>query len=236
MPKHLSKAVFALCAASFFAVASTEAVTYTEIGDAGQLRPTAQATAANQAAANQPLSQIFGSLLTGTDIDLYIINITNPAAFSATTVNTLTNGTGLDTALFLFDSNGRPVYANDDDASGTVLTSTLSAGNPLGPQVAGFYYLAISLSGAEPVNFANFALFAMATSTSTRGPNPISANDPLANWDTSNVNASFPTFPSNYQIDLTGATTAAVPEPTTFAFAVLGVMGLVGLTHKRKRS
>lgn len=236
MQKHYSKAVFALCAASFFAIASAEAVTYTEIGDAGQLPSTVQPTAANQAAANQPLTQIFGSLLTGADVDLYLINITNPATFSATTVNTLTNGTGLDTALFLFDSNGRPVYGNDDDASGTVVTSTLSAGNSLGPIVAGLYYLAIGLSGAEPVNFANIALFVTTTSTATRGPNPIAANNPLANWDTSNVNGSFPTFPSNYQIDLTGATTAAIPEPSTLAFTILGVAGLIGLTQKRKRN
>lgn len=236
MANYLSRAAIALCTASFLAITSAEAVIYSEVGDAGQLRSTAQPTAANQGAANQPLTQILGSLLTGTDIDLYAINIVNPAAFSATTVNTLTNGSFLDTALFLFDSSGRPVYANDDDASGTNVTSTLPAGNALGPQVAGLYYLAISLSGAEPVNFANLLLFAMAAnSTDLRGPNP-SATGPLTNWDTTNVDGSFPTFPSNYQIDLTGATTAVIPEPNTLAFTVLGVIGLVGLMQKRKRS
>jgi hypothetical protein len=229
-PTNLRRFFF-VCAAIFLVVARVGAVTYTEVGDAGRLRNTAQPTAASQGAAGQPLTAIFGGLFGATDIDLFIINITDPANFSATTANATTGG--LDTALFLFDSNGRPVYANDDEPGGASVRSTLPAGNGFSPQVAGLYYLAVSLSGAEPVNLSNVALFASFTaSTEVRGPNA-SATGPLSNWDTSGVFAGGTTFPASYQIDLTGATTAAVPEPTTLALAVIGGIGLVGFRRKR---
>ena len=227
------RTVLALLATALF-TSPLHAVTYTEIGDAGRLRPTAQATAANQAAANQPLTMIFGSLLNAGDIDLFAINITNPLNFSATTVNSLTSNAGADTALWLFDSTGRAVYANDDDPSGTTLTSTLSAGSSFGPLVAGLYYIGISLSGSEPVNFANINLFAFMSSTSLRGPNP-NASGPLTDWDSTLANGSGTTFPANYQIDLVGATTSAVPEPATVALSVFGALALVVAAKKRRR-
>ncbi len=227
LPDNLHRCL-SLCAAIFLAVAPAWAVTYTETGDAGQLRATAQPTAANQAAANQPLTAILGGLLGATDIDLFLINITSPSTFSATTVNATTGF--LDTALFLFDNNGRPIYANDDDPGGLSVNSTLPAGNGLSPTVAGVYYLGISFSGAQPVNSSNITLFASGNSTDVRGPNA-SATGPLTNWDTSGIIPSG-SFPASYRIDLTGATTAAVPEPTTFAFAVIGGIGLVGLRQR----
>ncbi len=208
---------------------SASAVIYTEVGDAGQSLGTAQNTGAGVV---QPLTSIFGSLLTDTDIDIFAINISDFASFSATTVNTLTGN--LDTALFLFTSAGLPVYANDDDAGGMSVGSTLPPGNPLGPQVNGLYYLAISLSGAEPVNFANQLLFAMGnTSTDVRGPNPI-ATGGLSDWDTSLVFGGGQ-FPAGYQIDLTGAQTV-VPEPSTYALCGLGVVLLLLAMAKRRRA
>jgi hypothetical protein len=223
------RTVLALLATAFLA-SPLRAVTYTENGDAGQLRQTAQVTAALPA--NQPLTAIFGSLLNAADIDLFAINITNPLAFSASTVNLLTANAGVDTALFLFDSNGRPVFANDDDPSGTTVTSTLSSGSSFGPQVAGLYYIAISLSGAEPVNFANINLFTFMSSTALRGPNP-NAPGALADWDTSQVNGGGTTFAANYQIDLTGAT-AVVPEPATVALAVFGALAVFAAARRRR--
>ena len=210
------------------------AVTYTEIGDAGRLRQTAQPTASTPAAANQSLTMIFGSLLNAGDVDLFAINITNPLSFSATTVNSLTSTAGADTALWLFDSSGRPVFGNDDDPSGTTVTSTLSSGSSFGPLVAGLYYIGISLAGSEPVNFANINLFAFASSTSLRAPNPNAAG-PLTDWDTTLANGTGTTFAANYQIDLVGATTSAVPEPSAVALSVFGALGLVAAAKRRRR-
>lgn len=216
-------------AASLMLAGAASAVTYTEIGDAGQSLATAQATGV----ANLPLTDIFGNLTAATDVDMFAINITDFGSFSATTVNALTGF--LDTELFLFTSTGLPVYANDDDAGGLSLGSTLPAGNALGPQSNGLYYLAISLSGSEPVNFANQLLFTTEPSTSLRGPNPI-ATGPLADWDTSLANGMGTTFPALYQIDLTGTSTSAVPEPSVVAlYAVGGLALLLALSSKRRK-
>lgn len=212
--------------ASVALVSSASAVTWTEVGDAGQSIATSQSTAPP----GQVLSSIFGSFLSATDIDIFTISITNPAAFSATTL-VGTNG-ALDTQLYLFNSSGRPVYMNDDDAGGLSLQSTLPAANALGPQTAGIYYLAITLSDNEPVNLVNVFLFQSGLSTDVRGPNPV-ATGPLANWDSSGVAGDSP-FAGGYQINLTGAMT--VPEPSTIALCAIGTFGILRIVRRRKSS
>ena len=120
---------------------------------------------------------------------------------------------------------------HDDDASGLSLQSTLPAGNALGPVTIGIYYLAISLSGNEPVNFANQLLFATGASTDVRGPNAI-ASGPETNFDPSLVAPGSPT--GAYEIDLTGAVTA-VPEPSVPATFILGSLVSAGIFFARKR-
>ncbi len=204
---------------------------FTEIGDAGQTLGTAQATAASPAVAGMPLASITGSLFSIGDADIFAIYINSPSTFSATTVNAVTTTANTDTALFLFDSTGKAIYANDDAAGGLSVGSSLPANNPLGPQVVGVYYLAISLSGNEPVNFASQLMFMMpTTSTDLRGPNS-QATGGLFAFDANGVNA---TVGGNYRIDLTGAQTSAVPEPSTVALAVFGALGLISLVKKRR--
>ena len=96
--------------------------------------------------------------------------------------------------------------------------------------MAGIYYLAISLSGAEPVNFANQLLFLTAPSTALRGPNP-NATGPLVDWDTSLVGVQ--PF-GDYQIDLTGAET--VLEPSTVALLGIGILVAAFVAWKRRRA
>ena len=129
-------------------------VTYGEVFDAGQSISGGSYQVPTGGAGN-PLTQISGSILNTSDADIFQIAIANPGAFSATTVNGLTTGNGIDTVLWLFNSSGVGVIANDD-ANGTTVQSSLSSFIGSG----GVFYLAISLFGNEPVNFANQLMFA----------------------------------------------------------------------------
>jgi len=121
---------------------SVQALTWAEVGDAGDLPGTAQLTVGTN-----PLTAITGAIGTSTDADMYRIHISNPAAFSATTVGTV--GTLGDTQLFLFDLAGMGVYANDDNV-GT--RSTLPAGNINGPTTVGDYFIVITSWDTDPTS------------------------------------------------------------------------------------
>ncbi len=103
---------------------------WNEAGDAGDLPATAQVPGIPTAL----LPSIIGTLSAGSDVDMYLIQITDPATFSATTVG----GATFDTQLWLFHPDGRGVSFNDDS---TGLQSTVS-GAFVG--YAGLYYLAVS--------------------------------------------------------------------------------------------
>jgi hypothetical protein len=97
---------------------------WTEQRDAAEYPEVAQVVAGAG-----PLAGIAGQLWDDRDVDLYRIQICDAANFSATTVNSLTP-TGLDTKLFLFDSSGHGVTANDDDPqapAGTEVRSRLTS-------------------------------------------------------------------------------------------------------------
>ena len=212
---------------------TSRAVTYTEVGDAGSTLAGAQTVAAGTT--SQPLTAIFGTVASGSDADVFRFTITSTSLFSATTNNALTSSTGgigLDTALFLFNASGQPLLTNDD-ASGTSVQSTLPAGNSLLANLSpGTYYLALSLSGNEPINSAGQLLFAAGDSTAVRGAAP-GLNPPVLS-DFDSRTTSPPT--GAYEIDLTGAATvAAVPEPSTWALLGAGValLGVAGVRRQR---
>jgi hypothetical protein len=223
--KRIIASLFAVVA-SVALVSSASAITWIEVGDAGQTIATAQ----TPTPANQPLNNIFGSFSSTSDVDIFTIFISNPALFSATTV--LGTSTLIDTQLFLFNSSGAPVYMNDDDSGGGTIQSTLPAGNALGPQTAGIYYIAISLSDNEPVNLNNQLLFALGSTTSVRGPNPIANPKLLSSWDASGV-APGSTIGA-YQINLTGAST--IPEPSIIALSAIGTLGILRIARRRRKS
>jgi hypothetical protein len=234
--KHKKKAVAAglLTAASLGVLASTShAQVFTETTDAGQTLATADPTGA---ISGIPLTTIVGTFNSTTDADLYVIQITAPTTFSATTNNTATNLGGQDTALFLFTLAGVPIATNDDAPGGTTTDSTLPAGNALFTSLsAGTYLLGISESGNEPVNSANQLLFAGypgGDTTAVRG-----AASGLNPTQESNFNSNpFPGGGSGaYEIDLTGSATSAVPEPSTWAAVVLGGVAAAFAFLRRRR-
>lgn len=219
--------LFALIGTFALATASLHAQNYAEIGDAGQTIGTGQTTGPTS---GQGLTTITGTIATGTDADLFMITITAPTTFSATT--TFGGLTLLDTALFLFNSSGVAIYTNDD-ASGTAIQSTLPSGSGFTMSLApGTYFLGISLSGNEPINLNGQLLFAAYINgdpTSVRGaaggvnPNTLSNFNGLTSF--SEMGA--------YRIDLT-STQTAVPEPSTTALCLAGA-GAIGVWLRKKR-
>lgn len=219
-----------IATAAFVAVVASapllRAQIYTELGDAGQTPGTAQNTGFTQPGSGGQFT-IFGSILGANDADVYRINLTTPGLFSASTVNALTAASGgaggLDTQLFLFDSLFRPVMANDD-ANGLTLQSTLPAGSLFTASLgAGTYYIAISLSGNDPININNQLVFATGLSTSLRGM-------------ASGINpASFSDFDSQASFAQTGAyqiNIFNVPETGSTLILALGAFGALVVVRR----
>ena len=205
------------------------AVDWTEVGDAGQLLSTAQ-----EPTGDDRLRNIYGTISTNNDVDLYRLYISNPDTFSAT-VNS-TSGE-LDSAIALFNEGGYALYANDDAMLGT-RNAGLPAGNVHGPQAPGWYHLAVVALGTPPVSGDGFTpdhyIFPNVSSPYTQiltatGPGGASS---LTGWaqleDTVTIN-------EEYRLRLSGVTVSAVPEPETYAMLLAG-LGLIGTMVRRRKS
>jgi hypothetical protein len=96
-----------------------------EVGDAGELRATANDMGAGA------VTTIQGSFTDAADADLYRVCLSDGASFSASTLGATT----LDTQLFLFDSQGYGIYANDDAAGSR--GSLLPAQHRFSPRAGG---------------------------------------------------------------------------------------------------
>ena len=110
---------------------------WAEVGDAGNLPARAQIPDGSG-----PLAMIQGTLGGNGDVDLYLIDIPDVAAFSASTVG----GSAIDTQLWLFDFDGRGI-AHCDDASASA-QSTLTGTHLVVP---GLYYLGVSGYDCDPI-------------------------------------------------------------------------------------
>lgn len=211
----------ALVLAAF--IVPSQAQTYQEQGDAGEASGTAQATGAGT-----PLTAITGTITDSTDADLFVISLSDPQTFMATTVNL---STSFDTQLFLFTLDGFAVYTNDDTPGGAAVQSTLPANNANGPFVAGNYILGIAPAGYNPVNFVNSPIFddyPGGDTTAVRGPR---SGEPDTQLD--DFTNDFATDSGAYQIDLSNAT-AAVPEPSSAVLIGIAAAG-AGLAAWRRR-
>jgi hypothetical protein len=139
-----------------------------EDGDAGDLPATAQDLSA------ESVERIDGLVADPADVDMYRLCVSGGGSFSASTIG----GTDVDTQLFLFDSNGRGVYANDDDREG-VLQSRLPSGHALTPQVQGEYLLAVAAYNLEPFSPSGPIFPSVPGLVGATGPG---GGDPVTGW------------------------------------------------------
>jgi hypothetical protein len=173
--------------------AALTAQTWTETGEAGNLPATAQIPAGAGA-----LAQIDGNIDdpsepngAGNDRDMYLIQIDNPAAFTATTVG----GTALDTQLFLFGQGGLGVTFNDDTS-----TSTQSAITGQFVAAAGLYYLAVSRFDRDATGLGD-EIWADTPFTTERQPDGPGAANAIDDWNGLGATG----ITGAYSIFLTGA-------------------------------
>jgi hypothetical protein len=230
------------------ASSQAQAVSFTEMGDAGESISTAQAVAA---AGTVPLDSIAGSLASLNDADLFQIFLTGSRAFSATTRNAATDQAVIDAAigitptvalnpqLFLLDANGRGVYANDDNSGSS--QATLLSGGLFSPQQSGIYYLGISGSGDNPVSTAG-AIFPASDSsfpfnvgaTGAGGQLPLSGFSSISGTVVNSGD-----YTGEYRIALTGSqfvqAAQPIPEPSSaLGLLVLGGLGAASGLKKKK--
>jgi hypothetical protein len=176
------------------------ALAASELGDAGELRATANDMGAG------PLTQIQGTFTTGADADVYRICLSDGASFSASTLG----ATALDTQLFLFDSQGHGIYATDDSAGSR--GSLLPARHRFSARAGGEFFLAISAFNRDPQssqgeifnNNVNRTIYP----DSIIDANGFGAGQPLIGWA---GRASGP--PGTYRITLTGTVACDTAPP-----------------------
>src|SRR5262249_9800125 len=131
-------------------------------------------------------------------VDAYLIYISDPVNFRASTRNAVTAGGVGDTRLFLFNGGRRGVTMDDDDPAGGSLQSVITGVYVPGP---GYYTLAIS--GYDTVPQGSGLIWNNAPSNVERSPDGPGASSGLSGW-AYGLAAGGP-GPS-YQIDLQGAT------------------------------
>lgn len=232
--KFFKPAALIAAAAICISTTASASLVWTEMGadGAGDSVATAQATFDST---YHTLDGIHGNLTATTaigaaplyQVDLYKIRISDFNNFSASTGG----GTAFDTALYLFNDAGMAVYMNDDNAGDSL--STLPAGDAAGPSSNGVYYLAIAFGGYVARDASSLSTFLSGSFTDVLGGDPTAGA--LASWAPS-YDAQTET-PYSYDIALTGATTADLPEPGSLAMVLsCGVAGWLSRRATRKPS
>ena len=186
--------VWTLTISALLTAASAQ-ISYQEQGDAGDLPATAQlVNVAGAQPCQTPVQSIRGQM-DADDVDMFVICITDPAAFSASTVGT----TAWDTQLWLFKCDGRGVVHNDDNPDGAGLGSRIdNRTNCI--QQPGIYLLAISRYNRDPVTADGLTLWdPLGNNRLVRCPDGIRADEPVGAW------AGVTQAAGEYVIQLTGA-------------------------------
>jgi hypothetical protein len=200
--QRLTRSVATAAIAVVFLGLAPSAFAVSESGDAGDLPSTAQDLGSGAAA------QILGSFTSGADVDVYRMCLSNGTSFSASTVGE----SALDTQIFLFDSEGFGVYANDDAGTG-VRGSMLPANHRFSPTTGGEYYLALSSFNNDPRSGGG-EIFPDGFMPNLYPDSVVNAvgvggDEPIISWSGPTRGAS-----GLYGIALTGTTTCDTTPPT----------------------
>ena len=166
-------------------------------GDAGDLPETAQSTGSD------PITKIRGTIGGANDVDVYAIYISDPDAFSATTIG----GTTLDTALWLFDEDGKGVVHNDDNPDATTgLQSRIDNRTNCITQ-PGRYYLAVSIFTRRAAGCGDGLIWATTPARGVRCPDGPESTSRVGGWSGSSSST------GRYIIFLTGVSGATAGDP-----------------------
>ncbi|MFQ3611540.1 MAG: DVUA0089 family protein, partial [Fimbriimonadales bacterium] len=166
-------------------------------GDAGDTIETAQSTAGN------PINTIRGTIGAANDVDIYAITITDPSTFSATTIG----GTSLDTALWLFDADGKGVLHNEDDPDATSGTQSRIDNRNFVITQPGTYYLAVSLFGRRAAGCDGGLIWNATPYRSIRTPDGPEATSRHGGWSGATSTT------GGYRIFLTGVAGGTTGNP-----------------------
>jgi hypothetical protein len=187
-----------------------------------------------------------GIFMPNPDRDAYLITITDPSTFYATTSAsvdaTATNGDSLDTRLWLFNMDGDVVLGNEDTASDAVGIRHATVSDPssfaalTGGGVdstamslsADTYVLVIGAFNTDPEDFLGNDLAAINSGSFTDlyGPNPDAG--PFEQWEPFATDTNGP-----YTIALQGAHVGVVPEPAAWGLVLTGVCAFAAVVRRR---
>jgi len=172
------------------------------------------------------LTSISSNLFALNDANLYKIQITNPAAFSASITST-------SAVLALFAADGTALAASVGGSANPITGTYVPS--------PGQYFIGVAVTGGYPQNNAGQNLFGLTSGfTGVTGPSVLSdlklATDPTIAWTLPGAGATYLIGDTSFTapgatISLAGANFSVTPEPT-----VLGLLGLAGvLTQLRRR-
>jgi PEP-CTERM motif-containing protein len=185
-------------------------------GDAGKLPASANITIGVGS-----LTTICGNLTDASGgADMFEISITG-SSFSA--ITSLRGSSALNPALYLFNSSGVALFA-ENDISGTNDQAQIQVASGLTP---GEYFLVVAPDNQQPKAPGGAEIFGNITGT-TGQMTPVASDTNLKSWTDAGDSS------GQYVVSLTDAGFAESPEPAAFALVGAGLLALAGFRRTRK--